>query len=61
MFWMSPKAFGVSGSLSGTHRHEPVLLVFDANPTTVLDQETAAPATETSEAEKKKAAGWNGC
>jgi len=36
-------------------------MVFDAAPTTVLDQETAAPATETSEAEKKKAAGWNGC
>ena len=36
-------------------------MVFDAAPTTVLDQETAASATETSEAEKKKAAGWNGC
>ena len=36
-------------------------MVFDADPTTVLDQETAAPATETSGSEKKKAAGWNGC
>ena len=36
-------------------------IVFEADPTTVLDQETAAPATETSGSEKKKAAGWNGC
>lgn len=36
-------------------------MAFDQNPTTVTDQEAAAPATETSEAENKKAAGWNGC
>ena len=32
---------------------------FDEGPTTVSDQETTAPATETSESENKKAAGWN--
>ena len=35
--------------------------VLDEDPTTVSDQETTAPATETSESENKKAAGWNGC
>ena len=37
------------------------LYTVSEDPTTVSDQETTAPATETSESENKKAAGWNGC
>ena len=51
----------VGGSSSGTHRHEPVLYGLRCRSNDCNDQETAASATETSEAEKKKAAGWNGC
>ena len=58
---VAPKAFGVSGSSSCTHRHEPVIYCLRCRSNDCNDQETAAPATKTSGSEKKKAAGWNGC
>ena len=45
----------------GTHLREPLVYGLRRRSTTVSDQETTAPATETSESENKKAAGWNGC